>query len=68
MDPFHLFVGQLEIEDIEVIGQMLTARRLRDGDDVRLLDHPPERDLGGRLVVSGSDLFEDRITENTAVG
>ena len=46
-DLRHLLVGQLEIEDVHVVGDVRRARGLRE-DDVSLLDVP----AGGRWKTS----------------
>ena len=66
-DPPHLGIGQFEIEHVEILGEMRPARRFRNGNDVRLLDEPSDRDLCGGFTVSVADLLEDGIVENAAV-
>jgi hypothetical protein len=41
---------------------------LRDGDDVLLLDQPPERDLDGGLPVSLADLGQQVVVRDGASG
>jgi len=48
-------VGEFEVEAIEVGGEVVAAGRFRDGGDVPESGRPPERDLGGALVVALAD-------------
>ena len=50
VDRRHLGVGQLEVEDVEVLFQALAAHRLRE-DDEALLHVPAQHRLSRRLAV-----------------
>src|SRR5688500_16568497 len=50
VDRRHLGVGQLEVEDVEVLFPALAAHRLGE-DDEALLDVPAQHRLCGRLAV-----------------
>src|SRR5215208_4921260 len=61
-DAGHLLVGELEVEDVEVLRHPLPADGLGVGGDLAL-DEPPQHDLGHRLAVGGADLAEGRVGE-----
>src|SRR5207244_1200776 len=61
-DALDLAVGEREIEDRGILGDALSARRLR-ADDVPELDMPGEHDLGGALASLPPDLCEERLLE-----
>src|SRR3954454_15518302 len=61
-DLRHLFVGQLEVEHVEVLAHPLRAHRLRDDDDLAL-DEPAKDDLRDRLRVCLADFREQRVLE-----
>ena len=46
--------------------QPLGPRRLRDGDDVGLLDEPAQRHLGGRAAVRAGDRLDHGIADDLA--
>ena len=50
-DAVHLLLRQFEIENVEVFGEVLLARRLGDGRDLLLLHEPAQGHLGRRLAV-----------------
>src|SRR5215218_5357577 len=43
-DAGHLLVGELEVEDVKVLGHAIRAHRLGDGDDAAL-EKPAKHDL-----------------------
>ena len=65
-DAGHLVVGQLEVEDVDVLAHPLGADGLRDDDDVAL-DEPAQDDLGDGLAVRGADLAEDGVGEDVVL-
>src|ERR671921_1099447 len=64
----HLFVGELEIEDVEVLPQVLLTGRLGDGTDFVLLQEPAQGHLRRRLVVRLSYLPEGLVLLDAAAG
>ena len=52
VDCGHLFSGELEVENSDVLDDALDLARLGDSDGVTL-DGPAEQDLLGRLGVGG---------------
>ena len=67
-DPLAVLLGQLEVEDVEVLDAALVARRLRHGGHLRLLDQPAQRDLPGALAVRLADLGERAVARDLAAG
>ena len=65
-DAGHLVVGELEVEDVDVLAHPLGADGLGDDDDVAL-DEPAQDDLGDGLAVRGADLAEDRVGEDVVL-
>src|SRR4249919_497938 len=61
-DAGHLLIGELEVEDVDVLALTLRAYRLRYDDDAAL-GQPPEDDLTDGLTVCRSDLAEQRVGE-----
>src|SRR4051794_6635297 len=61
-DPAHLVVGELEAEDVDVLGHALGAHGLRDDDDVAL-DEPAQDDLCDRRAVRRADLAQCCVGE-----
>ena len=61
-DAAHLVVGELEVEDVDVLGHALGADRLRDDDDVAL-DEPAQHDLRDGLAVRRADLAQCGVGE-----
>ena len=59
----HLFRRQLEVEDVDILGDALRVRRIRDGDVHRLLDMPAKHDLRRRLSLGSRDFDDRRIVE-----
>src|SRR3954470_19049368 len=65
-DASHLVVGELEVEDVDVLGHPVGTDRLGDDDDVAL-GEPAQDDLGDRLPVRGADLAQRRIGEEVVL-
>src|SRR3954452_7124535 len=61
-DPAHLVVGELEAEDVDVLGHALGAHGFRDDDDVAL-DEPAQDDLRDRRTVRRADLAQRCVGE-----
>jgi len=61
-DRGQVVVGELEVEDVEVLGHAVRADRLRDDDD-SALDQPAEHDLGDGLAVRLGDRGQHRVRE-----
>lgn len=61
-DAGHLVLGEVEVEDVEVLGHPVAPHGLGNDDDAAL-DEPTENDLGNRLLVRGADVGEDRVGE-----
>src|SRR5215203_233255 len=61
-DLRHLVVGQLEVEDGEVLGHPLGSDRFGDDDDAAL-DEPAQHDLGDGLAVRVGDPGQCRVGE-----
>jgi len=61
----HVFVGQLEIEDVEVFDDPLGFRRARD-DRIVELKVPSDEHLRGCAVVFGRDRRHCRVIEQPA--
>ena len=56
------FGRQREVKNVQIFLLMREKRRLRDRGDAAL-NAPPQSDLGRRLAVGGSDLFEQRMAQ-----
>src|SRR5207253_2855283 len=67
LEERHVFFGELEAEDLEVLVDPRRRRGFRD-DDVALLDVPAEDDLSRRLAVPGCHLRDDGMVEHLALG
>ena len=62
LDLLHVLVGDVEVEDREVLLQPLDLGGL--GDDHRVpLEPPPEHELGRRLAVPLSQRLDDRVVK-----
>ena len=59
-------VGELEAEDVEVLGDPRRRDRLRD-HLAALLEVPAQHHLRRRLAVRGGDLADHRVLEGAAV-
>ena len=59
------FGRQREVKNVQIFLLMREKRRLRDRGDAAL-NAPPQSDLGRRLAVGGSDLFEQRMAQQRA--
>ena len=57
---------ELEVEDVEVLGDAVRLGRLRD-DRAALLQVPAQHHLRRRLAVRLGDLADDRVLEGAAV-
>jgi hypothetical protein len=55
----HVLLGELEVEQREVLAHPLAPRRLRE-DDVAALEVPAEGDLGRRTAEAGGDSLDHR--------
>src|SRR6201996_9698410 len=58
--------GQLEVEDVEVLGEAVRLGRLRD-DRAALLDVPAQHDLGRALGVGLGDADDGRVFQGAGV-
>src|SRR5215213_2013488 len=67
-DPLAVGVGELEVEDVEVLDAALVARRLGHGRHLRLLDQPAQRDLAAGLAVLRADLGEVAVARDPPAG
>jgi hypothetical protein len=71
VDGCDLLAGELEVEDVEVLGDAGGLGRLRDRG-AALLQVPAQHHLRGRLAVLARDLEQRRVVERallaTAVG
>src|SRR5579875_186989 len=65
-DVGHVGVGELEVEELEVLLHALAGDRLRE-DDVAALDVPAEGDLRGRALEPVRDADEHRILQHVAL-
>lgn len=65
-DPGHLLVGELEVEDADVLGHALGPHGLGDGDDTAL-GQPAQYDLGDGPAVFLADLGEERVGEQVVL-
>jgi hypothetical protein len=65
-DLLHLLVGELEVEDVQVLGHPLGPHRLRDHDDLAL-GEPAQHDLADGLAVRGADLGERGVGEQVVL-
>src|SRR5919199_5984604 len=63
-DSPHLFVGEFEVEHVEIALQVIFASCLRDGSNVLLLNQPPQSHLRRALAMSFSDLSQRRIVQD----
>ena len=66
VDGGQLVGGELEVEDVEVLGDAVRLGRLRD-DRAALLQVPAQHDLGRGLAVRLGDLADDRVLEGAGV-
>src|SRR5436190_22686191 len=66
VDGGHLVGGELEVEDVEVLGDPCGLGRLRD-HRAAMLQAPAQHDLGRRLVVRLRDAADDRVLEGARV-
>jgi hypothetical protein len=66
VDCCRLVGGELEVEDVDVLGDALGLGGLRD-DRAPVLDAPAEHDLGRALVVRLRDLADDRVLQRAGV-
>ena len=66
VDGGHLVGGELEVEDVEVLGDALGLGGLRD-DRPSVLQAPAQHDLGGALAVRLGDLADHRVLEGAGV-
>jgi hypothetical protein len=70
LEPVQLGVGELELGGREVVGELLVGARPDDQrHDAGAAQHPGERHLSGRHVVSFADLHQrvDDVVELLAV-
>jgi hypothetical protein len=61
IDRCDLGVGELEVEDVEVLGHAVAVVRLRE-DDVALLQMPADDGLRPGLLVRCGDLTDDGVS------
>src|SRR6202012_3818628 len=66
LDRRDLLVGQIEVEDVEVLGHPLRPGGLRDRDDAAL-HVPAQDDLRDALAVLAGDRRDRRVAERCAV-
>ena len=66
VDGGELVGGEVEVEDVEVLGDAVRLGRLRD-DRAALLQVPAQHHLGRGLVVRLGDLADDRVLQGAAV-
>src|SRR4051794_26471581 len=64
-DCVHVVVGQVEVEDVDVLPHPLGLHRLRE-DDVAQLDVPAQHDLGRGLAVLLGQVLERALGEQVA--
>jgi hypothetical protein len=67
VDRGELDVGEIEVEDVEVLLDPRRRHRLGDGLTA-LLQVPAQHHLGRCLGVGGRDLVDDRVRQGAAVG
>lgn len=48
----HVLLGELEVENVEVLFQTFRASRLGQGGEAIVLGHPPQSELGGASRMS----------------
>src|SRR5699024_5489314 len=58
VDGRHLGIGEIEVEDVEVLLHPIAIVRLRE-EDVSLLQVPPDDRLGPGLLMGGGDIGDD---------
>ena len=66
VDRGHLVGGELEVEDVDVLGDAVGLGGLRD-DRAPVLDPPAQHDLGGGLAVRLSDAADHGVLEGAGV-
>src|SRR5215204_6299670 len=66
VDRGELLGGEVEVEDVDVLGDPLRLGRLWD-DRAALLQTPAQHHLGGGLAVALGDLADDRILKGACV-
>src|SRR4051812_19997746 len=66
VDLAELVAGQLEVEDVDVLGDAVRLGRLRD-DRASVLDAPAEHHLGRGLAVRLGDLRDDGVPQRAGV-
>src|ERR1700740_3017479 len=67
-DRRSILVVELDFQRVEVRTLARLLLRLRDRDDVRLIEEPRYRDLGRRDAVLVSDLLERLLVRGPALG
>src|ERR671932_1909889 len=67
-DELHLFLGELEVEEIEVGAEVLLAGGFGNRGDFFLLDEPSQGYLSGALAVGFSYLAKCRVALNISSG
>src|SRR3954462_12632113 len=66
VDGGELVAGQLEVEDVDVLGDAVRLGRLGD-DRAAVLQAPAQHDLGRCLAVGLGDLDDDRVLQGAGV-
>src|SRR6185503_9893175 len=66
VDGGDLVGGELEVEDVDVLGDARGLRGLRD-DRATLLQAPAEHHLSGGLAVRPGDVDDDRVLQGAGV-
>src|SRR3954447_2159407 len=66
VDRGHLVRGELEVEDVDVLGDAAGLGGLRD-DRAPVLDAPAQHDLGGGLAVRRGDAADHSVLEGAGV-
>src|SRR5438045_4053503 len=61
-DGTHVVVGELKVEDVEILSDPLFPHGFRDRDDATLRQ-PTDDDLRNRLTMSVSDGLKQRVVE-----